>query len=77
MKQLGRDNICELHMKENGLLLGRGTLPLQQIRDLIYEMRYYGDGWMQIEGSTPKGADVIETYQHNLSFLKELFHKKV
>ncbi|MBD0284523.1 MAG: sugar phosphate isomerase/epimerase [Bacteroidota bacterium] len=77
VKQLGRNNICELHMKENGFLLGKGTLPWPQIRDLIYEMGYYGDGWMQIEWSMPKGADVVESYKHNLQFLKDLFNKKI
>ncbi len=76
-KLLGRENICELHMKENGFLLGKGTLPWQQIRDLVYEMSYYGDGWMQIEWAMPKGADVVESYKHNLQFLKELFRKKI
>ncbi len=77
VKQLGKDNICELHMKENGFLLGQGTLPWQKIRDLLYDMEYYGDGWMQIEGAIPKGADVVESYKHNLSFLRALFDKKI
>ncbi len=77
VKQLGKNNICELHMKENGFLLGQGTLPWQKIRDLLYEMGYYGDGWMQIESAVPKGADVVESYKHNLSFLRSLFDKKI
>jgi sugar phosphate isomerase/epimerase len=77
VRELGRDNICELHMKENGFLLGQGNLPWQQIRDLVYEMGYYGDGWMQIEGSMPKNADIVNSYKQNLSFLQDLFAKKV
>ena len=77
VRQLGKENICELHMKENGFLLGEGTLPWQQIRDLVYEMGYYGDGWMQIEWAMPKEADVVKSYQHNLRFLKTLFHQPV
>ena len=75
-KQLGRKNICELHMKENGFLLGSGTLDWQKIRDTIYEEGFYGDGWMQIEGATPKGADIVESYKQNLAFLRSLFDKK-
>lgn len=74
---LGRDHICELHMKENGFLLGEGTLPWPQIRDLIYEIGYYGDGWMQIEWAMPKEAGVVKSYQHNLKFLRALFQKKI
>lgn len=77
VRLLGRNNICELHMKENGALLGQGTLPWEKIRDLLYEMNYIGDGWMQIESSLPKNSDVVESYKHNLSFLKTLFKKKV
>ncbi len=77
VKKIGRDNICELHMKENGFLLGQGTLPWPEIRDLIYEMGYYGDGWMQIEGAIPGKADIAESYKHNLKFLRELFGKEI
>lgn len=72
-KLLGRNNICELHMKENGLLLGQGTLDWAKIRDAVYEMDFYGDGWMQIEWAMPKDADVEVSYKHNLKFLTEYF----
>jgi L-ribulose-5-phosphate 3-epimerase len=77
VKQLGKKNICELHMKENGLLLGQGDLPWEKIRDLIYDIGYYGDGWMQIESSIPKQADVVSSYKHNLKYLRSLFGKKI
>lgn len=77
VKLIGKNNICELHMKENGFLLGQGTLPWQKIRNLIYEMGYYGDGWMQIEGAIPKEAAVVESYKHNLLFLRGLFNKTI
>jgi len=74
LKFLGREAICELHMKENGFLLGEGTLDWPKIAQTLIEMEYYGDGWMQIEGATPKGADIVESYRHNLQFLKNIFH---
>ncbi len=73
VKQLGKNNICELHIKENGSLLGQGTLDWTKIRNLLYEMDYYGDGWMQIESSIPLQADILESYRHNLKFLRKLF----
>lgn len=76
-KLLGRQNICELHMKENGFLLGQGTLDWTKIREAVYETGYYGDGWMQIEGSIPKEADMVKSYQHNLKYLRGLFQKKI
>lgn len=74
IKWLGKDVICELHMKENGFLLGNGTMDWPKISQTLMEMNYYGDGWMQIEGATPKGADIVESYKHNANFLKDLFH---
>jgi sugar phosphate isomerase/epimerase len=70
---LGKDMICELHMKENGFLLGKGTLDWTKICETLLAMEYYGDGWMQIEGATPKDADKVESYRHNLDFLKKKF----
>lgn len=70
---LGKDMICELHMKENGFLLGEGTLDWKKICETLLKMDYYGDGWMQIEWAMPKGADVVESYKHNLAFLRQNF----
>jgi len=75
VKQLGSNMICELHMKENGFLLGEGSLDWKQISDVMLEMNYVGDGWMQIEGAMPEDADVVKAYQHNLRFLQSLFNK--
>jgi len=77
MKKLGTQHICELHMKENGTLLQDGTLPWEKIRDQIYDMGYYGDGWMQIEWAHADGADIPESYRQNLRFLRNLFKKKL
>lgn len=73
IRWLGRDIICELHMKENGALLGQGTMDWQKILGTLNEMKYRGDGWMQIEGARPKDGDVVESYKHNLRFLRNLF----
>lgn len=72
---LGRDMICELHMKENDSLLGKGILDWIKICETLAKMDFVGSGWMQIEGATPKDADVVESYKHNLAFLKECFQE--
>lgn len=77
VKLIGTKNICELHMKENQSLLGKGDLPWQKIRDLLYEMDYIGDGWMQIESSNPPNTNVADNYRHNLKFLQQLFKDRV
>jgi sugar phosphate isomerase/epimerase len=60
-------------MKENGFLLGQGTLDWKRISETLDDMGYYGKGWMQIESATPKGADIVESYKHNAAFLKKVF----
>ena len=74
-KKLDKKIVCELHMKENGSLLGKGTLDWVAISNAVYDAGYYGDGWMQIEGAIPAGADIIESYRHNHQFLKNIFSK--
>lgn len=73
IRWLGKDVICELHMKENGSLLARGTLDWKKIAETLNEIGYYGDGWMQIEGARPEGADIVGSYKENHAFLREVF----
>lgn len=73
IKWLGKDAICEFHMKENGFLLGEGTMEWGAIMDTLGQMEYLDRGWMQIEGARPKGADIVESYRHNLAFLRKNF----
>lgn len=68
---LGKEMICELHLKENGSRLGEGTLDWPRIAELVDKVGYRG--WMHIEGATPKGADVVECYRQNRKYLETLF----
>ena len=71
IRWLGKKNICEFHMKENGFLLGRGKIDFKRVRDAIEEIGYAG--WMQIEGAVPRGGNVQEAYKANYKFLRSLF----
>ncbi len=73
IKLLGKDNICELHIKENGVLLEKGSLDWQQIAKSLDEIGYMGDGWVQIEGAMPNNTNVVESYKQNLSFVRNIF----
>lgn len=73
LKQLGKDRICELHMKENGSLLRNGTLDWTKICDTLIAMDYLGSGWMQIEGAKAANTDTVVSYRDNLAFLKKKF----
>lgn len=71
LKILGKDRICELHMKENGQRLGEGTLNWPDIAKAVKDIGY--EGWMQIEWASPKGVDIVACYRHNRVFLNRLF----
>ena len=73
IKFLGKKAICELHIKENGFLLGEGTLDWKKIANTLKDIGYYGDGWMQLEWATPKGANVVDSYKKNIKFLNDTF----
>lgn len=72
-KKLGKDRICELHMKENGFLLGEGTVDWDGVSKAVQKTKYKGSGWMHIEGANPKGSNIVESYRQNLSYLRERF----
>jgi L-ribulose-5-phosphate 3-epimerase len=69
---LGKDLICELHMKENGNRLGEGTMDWPGIARMMKDLGYRG--WMQIEGATPPGAEIVPCYQYNRKYLEGLFN---
>jgi L-ribulose-5-phosphate 3-epimerase len=72
-RKLGKDMICELHMKENQFLLSKGDLDWKGISNMIEETGYRGDHWMQIEWSLPDKADLVSSYIDNKEFLRDHF----
>lgn len=69
-----KGQICELHMKENGYLLGKGLVDFKEVRKAIDDIGY--EGWMQIEGAVPEGADMFESYLQNEDYLRSLFPER-
>jgi sugar phosphate isomerase/epimerase len=75
IRWLGKQGqICEFHMKENGFLLGEGAVDFKEVRKAIDDIGY--EGWMQIEGAVPEGADMFESYVHNENYLRSLFPER-
>jgi len=71
IRQLGKDRICQIHIKENGFLIGQGKVNLPPVRDAIADIGYHG--WLIIEGATIRGKTLVECYQHNQKYLRQLF----
>jgi L-ribulose-5-phosphate 3-epimerase len=71
IRWLGRQHICEFHMKENASLLGQGVVDFAKVRQAIDDIGY--EGWMQIEGAVPSGQPMFDSYQKNCAFLRKAF----
>ena len=71
IRQLGKDRICQIHIKENGFLIGQGKVDLPPVRDAIADIGYRG--WLILEGATIPGKTLVECYQHNRKYLRTLF----
>jgi len=70
IRWLGSEQICEVHMKENGNLLGQGVVDFTKVRAALDAINYRG--WVQIEGAVPPGADMVTSHQANCIFLREI-----
>lgn len=71
MESLGSENICEIHCKENGFLLGEGRVDFDRVKQIVRKMDYHG--WLVIESAVPPGMDVRSAYEHNAAYLQSLF----
>jgi sugar phosphate isomerase/epimerase len=70
MHWLGKQNICEIHFKENGSLLGQGQVDYQKVRQVLDEIGY--QGWIVLEGAVPNGAKMLPSYVDNNRFVRQL-----
>ncbi|HXW04433.1 MAG TPA: hypothetical protein VD833_04315 [Vicinamibacterales bacterium] len=57
--------------KENGFLLGQGRIDFVALRQALDDIGY--TGWIQIEGTIPKGQPVFESYLENVRVMRRLF----
>lgn len=71
IRQLGKDRICQFHMKENGFLLGQGRIDFPRVKEAIDEIGY--TGWLIIESATVRDKSRVECYQHNQKYLRSIF----
>jgi L-ribulose-5-phosphate 3-epimerase len=71
IRWLGKKNICEFHLKENGHLLGQGNVNFPRVHDAIEEIGY--EGWMQIEGAVPPKGDLRLSYVANQKYIRQVF----
>ena len=74
IKQLGTKSICQIHFKENGVVLGKGEIDFPRLKKLVDSIGYHG--WIVAESATDKNLRIEKSYQHNQKFLRDLLDGK-
>jgi sugar phosphate isomerase/epimerase len=68
IKWLGRERICEVHLKDNPHYLGEGTIDFGAVVRLLGEIGF--QDWAQLECDAPSG-NVDADMTRNLAFIRD------
>ncbi len=66
---LGRERICEVHLKDNPNYLGKGKIDFKAVIDALADIGF--DKWAQLETDSPSGS-VENDMTVNLKFIRDL-----
>ena len=69
IRWLGRDRICEVHLKDNPHYLGEGKIDFPAVMRALADIGF--EGWAQLETSSPS-KNVEADMKRNLAFVKKL-----
>jgi L-ribulose-5-phosphate 3-epimerase len=69
IRWLGRDRICEVHLKDNPNYLGEGKVDFVAVVNALHDIRF--DKWAQLETTSPT-KDVEADMTRNLTFIRKL-----
>jgi sugar phosphate isomerase/epimerase len=69
IRWLGRDRICEVHLKDNPHYLGEGKIDFAAVLDALADIGF--EKWAQLETSNPS-KDVAADMGRNLAFVRKL-----
>jgi L-ribulose-5-phosphate 3-epimerase len=67
IKWLGKDRICEVHLKDNPHYLGEGTIDFGAVVKLLQEIGF--SDWAQLECDAPSG-NIEADMTRNLAFIR-------
>lgn len=72
IRRLGRERICEIHLKDYDDLYGKGSMDFPNVRRALDAIGYRG--WVGIEGvKVPLGVE--ESIRYDLDYLRPIFPK--
>ena len=69
---LGKDRICQIHLKDGGALLGQGKIDHPRLLEAILKTGY--SGWLMLETSV-RGS-VQEAFSANAAYIRKLVEEK-
>jgi len=69
---LGKDRICQIHLKDGGALLGQGKIDHPRLLEAILKTGY--SGWLMLETSV-RGS-VQEAFSANAAYVRKLVAEK-
>ncbi|MGC8830109.1 MAG: sugar phosphate isomerase/epimerase family protein [Verrucomicrobiia bacterium] len=64
-----KGQICEIHFKDGGFMLGKGRIDFKKVRDALDDIGY--SGWAQIEAAAPNS--LVQDYKEHLAYLRPIF----
>lgn len=73
IRWLGKDRICEFHLKDNPRYLGKGSIDFAKVVEAIVEIGF--SGWAQLETVAPSG-NVKADMTTNLAFIRGLVREQ-
>lgn len=75
IRRLGRERICEVHLKDYDGLYGKGSMDFPAVRRALDDAGYRG--WVGIEGVVTKPLGVEPSIKYDLDYLRPIFPKQV
>ncbi|MDO8540858.1 MAG: sugar phosphate isomerase/epimerase family protein [Opitutaceae bacterium] len=74
IRRLGRERICEIHLKDYDDLYGKGSMNFPAVRSALDAIGYRG--WLGIEGTKlPLGPE--KSVRYDLDYLRPIFPKTI
>jgi len=70
IRWLGKDRICQIHLKDNPNYLGEGKIQFPQVMAAIREIGF--TAWANLETDTKAGSTVEVDMRRNLAYIKGL-----
>ncbi len=73
IRWLGRERICEVHLKDNPHFLGHGKIDFTAVVDALADIGF--DAWAHLETTSPTGS-IENDMGANLKFIRETIAKR-